>query len=305
MTKNSETPLVAIVTLNWNGLEHLRYFIPSALSQDYKNYFIIVVDNGSTDDSVEYVKNKYSNIKVIRLSENLGYSAGFNKGINLAVEKGAENILVTNNDVILHERLLSSGVALYSSEKNIGCMGGKVYNMGTEKKFQYAGGRLMVKGKFMRSRGESEIDKGQYEDVCDFDFMDDVCTLVNSKMVKEIGAYDPDFVFDFEETEWNFRMRNNNYRIVYNPQMLVWHKIHGSTGGKRFSTYSEFYHWRGKILFHFKTKSNNLLLYSFFNIFFLEFPLRCGLLIKRNHTSLIFQTFLGTLSGVKRCLNLV
>ena len=128
-------------------------------------------------------------------------------------------------------------------------MAGKVYDMKNSNIFQYAGGRVVSNSTSMPSRGAGEIDVGQYEVVEDFEFMDDVCSLVSVNMIKDIGPYDEDFFFDYEETEWNCRMQEKGYRITYNPK-IVCHtasmevqEVYDCRHLLSFAT------WRGKVLF--------------------------------------------------------
>tara|TARA_Y100000746_G_C15416021_1_gene412312 strand:+ start:284 stop:1204 length:921 start_codon:yes stop_codon:yes gene_type:complete len=298
-------PKVAIVSLNWNGLEHLKYFCRSVNNLDYNNFFTVIVDNASTDDSISFIKNNYPKIKIVRNSSNLGYSKGFNVGIDYAINNGAEYLLITNNDLWLDSKILKSGIDLFIKDKKIGYMGGKVYDLNTHKRFQYAGGRKYHNFNSMPSRGAGEIDIGQYEEVKDFDYMDDVCSLVSKELITKVGPYDPDFFFDFEETEWNFRIRNHGYRIVYNPLMKVWHRNHGSTGGSRLTSFAEFNTWRGKILFHFKTQPKNTFLFYSLSFLFFSLPIRFIILsVKYCKPNLFLSTLKGVLSSLKRVMEL-
>ena len=293
-------PKICVLALNWNGRKHLEYFVPSALELDYNNFEVIVIDNGSTDDSLEFLNNNFSEVLTLPLKSNMGYSKGFNKGIEYALDRGAEYLLITNNDVKLDKNFLKAGISLFISQNNIGYMSGKVFQMAYKNRFQYAGGRIGNSSSNFQSRGINEIDVGQYEEIEDFEFMDDVCSLVSSKMIKEIGPYDEDFFFDYEETEWNIRIRNKGYRIVYNPKMKAWHRVHGSTKGNRYSPMPEFYHWRGKILFNYKTLSNSNFLIGMIIIIFLKLPMRFINLIVKQHPTLFLHTIFGMLSGFKR-----
>ncbi|MBN22535.1 MAG: hypothetical protein CL678_14730 [Bdellovibrionaceae bacterium] len=301
---NSDSPKVKILTLNWNGLRHLKYFLPHALRQSYSNYSILVVDNGSSDNSVKYIRDNFPEVEVLSLSKNLGYSRGFNRGIFDALKSGSDYILITNNDVVLHENFLSEGVKLFSEEKNIGYMSGKVYYMNDINKFQYAGGRNLRTniGKIPSMRGKDEFDVGQYEETCDFEYMDDVCSLVSCQMIKKVGPYDSDFFFDYEETEWNFRIRKGKFRIVYNPKMKAWHRLHGSTGGTRLTRLSELHHCRGKILFHYKTENENDFLSFLIGFVFFHFLKRSLFLICQRKANLIFFNAKGIVSALMRII---
>ncbi|MGI6775828.1 MAG: glycosyltransferase [Patescibacteria group bacterium] len=110
-------PLISIVVLNWNGLLFLKETIPPLLDIDYPNYEVIVVDNGSTDKSVKFLK-KFKKIKIIKNKENLGYSKGKNIGIGLA--KG-EYILSLDNDILIKDKyLLGKLLKMYKSRKGVG-----------------------------------------------------------------------------------------------------------------------------------------------------------------------------------------
>ncbi len=294
-----DSPTVAVVTLNWNGVEHLEQFLPTAVDLDYPQYFVVVVDNGSGDNSINFVRKNFPSVHIIALNKNLGYSKGFNEGINYAIDLGVEYILITNNDVKLHRDILKEGIKLITTDKRIGYMSGKIYDFNTNNTFQYAGGRVKENKNQMYSRGAGELDVGQYEEPMDFDYMDDVCSLVSIEMIKDIGAYDVDFFFDFEETEWNVRMKNNGYRIVYNPKMVAWHSVHGSTGGTRYKPHPYFHHWRGKIIFNYKIKNRYGLLFLFKNI-----PLHWGVLIKQKQTAFIYHNIRGIVSGLRRVVEL-
>ena len=106
------TPKIGIVSLNWNGVNHLKKFLPTAINQDYPNFIIIIVDNDSKDGSVDFVRENYPEIHIVSLKENIGYSKGFNKGIFYAIDLGVEYLLITNNDVELHKEILKEGLKI-------------------------------------------------------------------------------------------------------------------------------------------------------------------------------------------------
>lgn len=293
---------VAVVSLNWNGLEHLKYFLPSVSKIDYDNYFTIIVDNGSVDSSVSYINTNFPEVRVIQLEKNLGYSKGFNKGIESAIALGAEYILLTNNDVKFDRNIIKEGIRVALSDKNIGYVGGKVFDIEQKKILQYAGGRF--RNCFdSPNRGKGELDIGQYDLVEDFDYMDDVTALVNVEMIKAIGPYDQDFFYDFEETEWNHRMIKSGWRIVYCPNMKVWHRLHGSTDGSKFSPIPEFHHIRGRFLFYFKTQKTSVFLRFAINYILFGIFIRLLILIKNNNTRLIYFNFRGMLSAFRRVIS--
>ena len=102
-----KNPKVAVVSLNWNGAEHLENFLPTAVGLEYSDFIIVIVDNGSTDRSIKFIRENYPDVHIVSLKENLGYSKGFNKGIFYAIDLGVEYILITNNDVKLQKDILT------------------------------------------------------------------------------------------------------------------------------------------------------------------------------------------------------
>ena len=290
---------IAIVSLNWNGYENLKYFLPSVSKVNYNNFFTVIVDNGSIDGSIRYIEDNFPNFELIKLEENKGYSKGFNIGIQRAIERGADYVLITNNDLELSPDILDEAIKLALTDEKIGYMSGKVYDISKRTIFQIAGGRIPLYDYNAPNRGYNELDKGQYDKVEDFEYMDDVFVLVSTKMVNEVGAYDEDFFFYYEETEWNYRIRNNDWRIVYNPKMKVWHRSHGSTAGSIYNSLVEYHRFRGEFLFNYKVRKNYLEMLKFSIIFFtLGLSFRLILLTIKSRPQLFKSTLRGSLSGL-------
>jgi len=126
---NNNFPSVYIIILNWNHKDDLLETIESFKKQDYPNFKLVISDNGSADDSVETVKRNYNEIVVIENKENLGWAAGNNIGIKYALEKNADLILLSNNDIELsNDKLLSNLISSFqviSKKINIGAFGCK------------------------------------------------------------------------------------------------------------------------------------------------------------------------------------
>ena len=100
-------PKVYVVTLNYNGFDWLKDCLDSIINLNYQNFNILLVDNGSIDNSVPFVKENYSGIEILENKFNLGYSEGFNKGINYAIKNNAEYVLIMNNDTIIDKEALT------------------------------------------------------------------------------------------------------------------------------------------------------------------------------------------------------
>ncbi|MCL4488738.1 MAG: glycosyltransferase family 2 protein [Chloroflexi bacterium] len=249
MDANSEpSPRVSIITLNWNGKQDTLECVDSLKKLNYANYEIVVVDNGSTDGSVGALKSQHPDVAVIENGRNLGYAEGFDAGLEYAHRTGVRYFLILNNDTVVDPDLLSALVRVAESDRRIGFVSGKVYFYDEPNKLQTAGRQdhplLLVEGHI----GSGEIDQGQYDEIKDFDFLDDIFLLVSREAYQDTGGYDPNFFLYYEETDWCARVRRAGYRLVYAPQARVWHKHGKSTGGSKGPLYA-FYMARNQIIF--------------------------------------------------------
>jgi len=120
-------PLVSVVILNWNGLRHLQYCLPSVLATDYPRCQLILVDNASNDGSCEYVQSAFPQLVLLRNERNLGWSGGNNVGIRFALARGARHIVLLNNDIKVHPQWLREAVAVAEADARTGIVGFQVF----------------------------------------------------------------------------------------------------------------------------------------------------------------------------------
>jgi len=217
-------PRVSVLTLNWNGKDDTIECVASLRKLNYPAYDIIVVDNGSTDGSVPALRASHPDITVIENGQNLGYGAGFDAGLAYAFAHGAEYFLILNNDTVIDPEALAELVKVALQDERIGFVSGKVYWYGKPNTLQTAGRHndpVMLIGPHV---GTGEVDHGQYDQVRDYDFVDDVFLLVRRRVYEQVGGYDPLFFLYFEETDWCARVRRAGFRVVYTPGAKIWHK---------------------------------------------------------------------------------
>lgn len=219
------TPKVIVLILSFNGKYLLEDALNSYLKNDYANYQILVIDNGSSDGTVDYVNENYKNVLVRRIEKNRGYSGGFNFGLNIAFnEMDADYALITNNDVVADKDIISELVKVAITDAKIGFTTGKVYFNEKKDTLQTVGmsyDPVRLNGGHI---GNAEIDKGQYDKVTERYFADDVFTMVNKNLYTEIGGYDPEFVLQAEQFDWQMRAKQKGYKIMFTPHAKLWHK---------------------------------------------------------------------------------
>jgi GT2 family glycosyltransferase len=225
-------PLVYVLVLNWNGKELTIECVDSILHSDYPRFKVVVIDNGSTDGSAWALRDRFGiQIDVIENGSNLGYAQGFNVGLRYAfVDMGADFCLVMNNDTIIDSKAIKEMVNIAEHEDDIGFVTGKVYYYDEPDVFQTVGMQEDAVRWFGEHIGAREQDIGQYDEVSERAFADDVFTLIRKQLYSETGGYNPVFFLQSEETDWQARAKKLGYRIVYTPHAKLWHRVSVTLG---------------------------------------------------------------------------
>ncbi len=292
-------PKVIVLILSYNGKYLLDDSISSYLSNDYPNFSVAVIDNGSTDGTKEYVEENFPKVNLIRLEKNRGYSGGFNFGLDWAFNKqeGVDYVVVTNNDVKVDSKVISELVKVARTDKMIGFVTGKAYYFDEPEILQTVGKKshpLYWNGGHI---GSKEIDKGQYDKVEERYFADDIFTLVSKNLYNETGGYDETFQFQSEEYDWQARAKSKGYKIMYTPYAKIWHK-ESMTIGKQ-SAFKAYYNARNPMLVILKHKSPDFFRKYFWAHFKMD-VLRDSLVrIKKLRLKTAWSIWMGFFSGLK------
>jgi len=218
-------PSVNIIILNWNGLKDTVECIQSLQRIDYPAFSVMIVDNGSSGGSEARIRDQFPEHTLIINSENIGFSAGNNIGIQRSLKDGAKYVLLLNNDTEVAPDFLRILVETVEADPRIGAAGPIIYYHEQPQTVWSAGGNLDWSGR-AQMIGLNEIDSGQfagsYQDV---DFVSGCALLVKTTVLERVGMLDERFFNYFEETEWCVRIRRSGYRIVNAPNARIWHKI--------------------------------------------------------------------------------
>jgi len=224
---------VAVVILNWNGKSFLEKFLPIVLkfSDDAQ---IVVADNQSSDDSVEYLKNNFPQVTVVVNS----YNDGFAQGYNLALKHvTAEYYVLLNSDVEVTANWLNPIIQLMDSNSKIAACQPKILDYNHKTKFEYAGaaGGFMDKYGYPFCRGRIfnalEEDKGQYNDAVEVFWSTGACMFVRAEAFWKVGGFDGDYFAHMEEIDVCWRMKNIGYQIYVEPKSFIYH-VGGGTLNK-------------------------------------------------------------------------
>lgn len=221
-------PMVSIIIVNWNGKRFLERNLSSVYSQTFHQFEVILIDNGSTDGSVEFVRSNFPDTIIIENKDNLGFAKANNQGIEIARGK---YIATLNNDTILDKDWLSNLVnAAESSESRVGMWAPKILSMEERTRIDSVGGLLIYRDGIARGRGRGKEDKGQFDEVKEILFPSACSALYRKDMLDGIGYFDEEFFAYCEDSDLGFRARLAGWNAVSVPDAVVYHHYSGSTG---------------------------------------------------------------------------
>lgn len=291
------TPKVVVLILSYNGKHLLEDSVSSYLKNDYQNFEVVVIDNGSNDGTVNYLQQNFPSVTCLKLDKNQGYSGGFNIGLNYAFnQNNAEYVLVTNNDVKADPKVISALVQVAVTNDKIGFVTGKVYYFDVPDTLQTVGKKehpLLWNGGHI---GNREKDSGQYDQICERFFADDIFTLVSRKIYIDTGGYDTTFRFQCEEYDWQARAKALGYKIYYTPYAKIWHK-ESMTIGKT-SAFKAYYDSRNPMLVILKHKSPDFFRRYFWNHFTSIHKGSLAILLKQRDVKKSLKMLQGFYSGL-------
>lgn len=224
--KSKQKARIAIAVLNYNGEEILETYLPTTIgsSKNLVNYYLI--DNKSTDESVEYVKEWQPEYKLIELQKNYGFTGGYNKGLQNINE---EFIVILNSDIKCTDNWLDPIIKLMDTDKSIAAVQPKILSVEEPQKFEYAGasgGYIDRWGyPFCRGRlfGDIEEDNNQYDDIIEVAWASGAAMVVRNEVFKNFGGFDEDYFAHQEEIDFCWRVKNAGYKIMVQPKSIVYH----------------------------------------------------------------------------------
>lgn len=218
---------ISVVVLNWNGVDLLKRFVPSLVNNTTcSDVEIVVADNGSTDGSVEFIKEHYPEIKVLELGKNWGFAEGYNRAIAMLDSK---YVLLLNSDVDVTPNWLQPLREAMDNNPRLGAVQPKLMSLCEPDKFEYAGacgGYIDKFGyPFCRGRilGNLEVDNGQYDTVQPVFWCTGAAIMVQRELYCKAGGLDPLFFAHMEEIDLCWRIARLGYELAAIPDSVVYH----------------------------------------------------------------------------------
>ena len=217
---------LSVVILNWNGRRHLERYLPSVVAHTEGDAEVVVADNGSTDDSLQWLRLNYPDVRVIRLDRNYGFAGGYNRALR---EVASEYVLLLNSDVEVTAGWWQPLVEVLDTESDVAAVAPKLLADMERTKFEYAGasgGFIDYLGyPFCRGRILSNVeeDRGQYDDRRDIFWASGAAMCCRRELFESLGGFDEDFFAHMEEIDLQWRMQLAGWRIVVEPKSVVYH----------------------------------------------------------------------------------
>ena len=217
---------LSVVILNWNGRRHLERYLPSVVAHTEGDAEVVVADNGSTDDSLQWLRLNYPDVRVIRLDRNYGFAGGYNRALR---EVESEYVLLLNSDVEVTAGWWQPLVEVLDTESDVAAVAPKLLADMERMKFEYAGasgGFIDYLGyPFCRGRILSNVeeDRGQYDNRRDIFWASGAAMCCRRERFESLGGFDEDFFAHMEEIDLQWRMQLEGWRIVVEPKSVVYH----------------------------------------------------------------------------------
>ncbi|WP_423149320.1 glycosyltransferase family 2 protein [Rubrolithibacter danxiaensis] len=246
-------PKVSVIILNWNGKNYLERFLPSVCASSYPELEIIVADNASTDDSIDFLNTNFPKVRIIENKQNYGFAGGYNK----ALEKvHADYYILLNSDVEVTSNWIEPVISLLESDKTVAAAQPKLKDWNRKDFFEYAGaaGGLIDKFGYPFCRGRIfdtiEEDTGQYESTEEVFWASGAAFFIRSSCWKEARGFNPHFFAHMEEIDLCWRLKNLGYKVMYCPDSTVYH-IGGGTLNKE-NPHKTYLNFRNNLLMLYK-----------------------------------------------------
>lgn len=219
-------PSVAVVILNWNGKSFLEKFLPSVMESAYNNLRVIVADNASDDDSIDFLKKNYPAVKILLSNTNEGFAKGYNSALKRVL---ADYYILLNSDVQVTKGWIDPVISLMESDEKIAACQPKILSFKQRRQFEYAGacGGFIDKLGYPFTRGRifetCETDTGQYDNSTQIFWATGAALFVRAKIFHELNGFDEFFFAHQEEIDLCWRMQRKGYSIYVVPSSVVYH----------------------------------------------------------------------------------
>jgi GT2 family glycosyltransferase len=208
-------PRVGAVVLNWHGRAETLHCVETLLASSYEPLDIVVVDNGSFDGTIKEIERRWPAVTTSQLPENVGYAGGNNRGIIEALARGADHVLVLNNDVQISACMIEALMAQMRGD--VAACGPSVYCRDERRQIQSVGGT------FDTLRGMAHPIRAKGSSASDVDWLSGSVLLLARNALDTVGGFDTKFFSYMEDVDWCLRAHEAGLRVIAVPNAEAWH----------------------------------------------------------------------------------
>ena len=244
MTAKQLSPLVSVVIVNWNGLDDTKECLGYLKEQTYKNIEVIVVDNGSSDGSAEYLKN-LRDTKLVQNPKNLGFTGGHIAGYQAS---SGDYVLLLNNDAIMDKDYIKQAVDTMLEDESIGALGGRAYLWDDDNKLFDRTNDFYAYQNVNSITAEGIFTKHDLGVKQSVNAVSGSCVMVSKSVTEQVGYLHEPFFAYFEESDLFARMKRAGYKIIYQPSLAIWH-ANAKTTNKKSPTFFYYMIMRNRFRF--------------------------------------------------------
>ncbi len=225
---------VSVLVLNFNGRPFIEACLKSVFAQEHLLCEVLVIDNASTDDSLQIVAEKFSSVRILQTGENRGFAGGMNYGIR---EARGDMLLLLNPDVVIDPEFVGKLVEAIAENPEVGSASGKVYRLPVgEREIIDTTGHVIFRNRLFSDRGEDEVEEGQFDEAQEVFGACAGVGLYKKTMLEDVKEgdeyFDESFFLFLEDTDLNWRAQLRGWKCYYVPTALAWHH-RGGTATRR------------------------------------------------------------------------
>lgn len=237
-------PTVAIIILIWNGREDTVECLESLRLDTFPNKRIVIVDNGSSDDSLAAIRSRFPEVTVIETGENLGFTGGNNVGIRHAIADGVDYVYILNNDTTVEPDSLSALVDAAERMPTVGLLAPVMHYFDPPRDIWFAGSQITLsKGLAVHDNSRAP---NRNESPYEVPWVSGCAMLMPARLASELGGFDDRYFLTSEDVDLSLRVTKAGYAVVTVPAARIYHK--GGKSGKRISGIGYYYVVRNKLL---------------------------------------------------------
>jgi len=222
----NNVPFITIVVINYNRAQDTIECIQSINDIDYPNFIILLIDNCSTDNSVDILRKQLKDVEIIKTEKNLGYTGGVNYGLKIAQEKQSDYILLINNDTLVEKTFLTEMVSAMENDQKAAVACGTILCEQNRKEIWYAGGKIVKwRGLAIHKGKKSILNYENSNRPVYTTFVTGCMMLIRTKYLQEIGLEDERFFMYLDDIEMSARIQRKGFKLLYVPASVIYHKV--------------------------------------------------------------------------------